>query len=184
MHLMGALSLDHWENEPRVQRLPYSLRPDASKNRVKFGKVRSSLTRLPEGSHIHRKRIQRVMQLSTAGRLHVAQGTQQGPVARPADMNRYKESRLMQDKSDVASMSSEDLAETRMAVRQRALWERMMRIAPESLLEAYHDEQEKKAEDFAATYDENAIVRTVTDDPANEPEYLRHWWTYVDDSND
>lgn len=184
MHLMGALSLDHRENKPRVQRSASSLRADTSKNRVKFGKVRDSLSRLPEGSHIHRKRVQRVMQLSTAGGLHLARHTQRDLGARPVDMNRYAESRLMQDKSDVASMSPEDLEDTRMAVRRRALWQRMMRIAPEALLEAYDDEHMTKMEDFAATYDEKTIVRTVTDDPRHEPTYLDHWWTYVDDSND
>lgn len=182
---MGVHSLDHWDSEPRLQRLPASLRADKSKNRVKFGKVHSSLARLTAGSHIHRKRIQRVMQLSTMGPLRIAPDTvMSNDVARPIDMRRHRESRLMQDTSDIASMTPQDLDDARMFERQRALWERMMKIAPETLISDDGDEQLKKAEAFAATFDDHAIVRTLSDEPTHEPAYLYHWWTYVDDSSD
>jgi hypothetical protein len=164
---MGVPALDYRDDDgPRMPRLPSHLRADESKNRAKFGKAHSSLSRLPAGSQIHRKRIQRVMQLSTMGPMRIAPDTVEGNgTARPIDMQRHRESRLMQDQSDVASMTPEDLDETRMAVRQRALWERLMATAPGMLMAGYEDEQLGKAEEFAATFD--SISRTTHDGPSN-----------------
>jgi len=169
MHSMGVHSLDHWDSEPRLQRLPASLRADKSKNRVKFDKVHSSLARLTAGSHIHRKRIQRVMQLSTMGPLRIAPDTvMSNDVARPIDMCRHRESRLMQDTSDIASMTPQDLDDARMFERRSAQCERMMKIA-EALMTGYEDEQLAKAEEFVGVLDERSYVWSPSTEDTDSP---------------
>lgn len=180
---MGVRALDYRDDDgPRMPRLPSHVRADESKNRAKFGKARSSLSRLPEGSRIHRKRVQRVMQLSTTGPMRIApETTDFEGVARPVDMQRYRESRRMQDASDVASMTPEELNDVRVAAKQRALWERLMAITPGSLMAGYEDEQLAKAEEFAGTFDERSLRGTSPKDATEQQEYVDHRWESVRD---
>ncbi len=109
-----------------------SLRADESKSQKKFGKTQKSLDRLwqnvveirseqqREGAmRMYRNRIQKAVQLSRTP-FHIANQTPPTKqLARPIDLQRYRESQLARARYEVEDMTCENLEQLRVSTHNR-----------------------------------------------------------------